>query len=246
MNRSTDRRGALAFLATAGIATAARAQNTPVVPPATTPAIPPVTSPVAPPATPVRQPPVPITAIDKTKSYYVFFDENIDAMSMRALRRQLANLVEAGVSDITLVIDSAGGLIEPMLITYSFILALPIKVRTHVQGFVQSAASILFLAGQERSADRYAHFVFHPPQTPVNGIMAEQQIRERASAFDVVIDVMAQICRDRTSVPASEIARFSREMVIYTAAQAREYGVVQTVEDLHIPGNDKAKMIFIG
>ena len=186
-----------------------------------------------------------MTAIDKSKSYYVFFDQNIDVNSMRALRRQLATLTEAGVPEITLVIDSAGGQIEPMLITYSFILALPTKINTHAQGFVQSAAAYLFLAGHDRSADHYARFAFHPTQAPMSGLMGEEQIHERSAMFDTVSDVLAQICHDRTSLPDSEIARFNRELVYYTAEQARTYGVVQSVADLRIPGDGKAKMLFL-
>jgi ATP-dependent protease ClpP protease subunit len=201
---------------------------------------------VAPSAAPLRLPPVPVTAIDKTKSYYVFFDQTIDVASMRTLRRQLANLVEAGVSDITLVIDSPGGLVDPMLITYSFIRALPSKINTHAQGFVQSAATLLFLAGQERSADRSARFLFHPSQSPVTaGVMGEQQIRERLTAFDTVGDVMAEIYRDRTNLSGAEIERFARETVIYTAEQALTSGVIQVVSDLRIPGEGKAKILFV-
>ena len=186
-----------------------------------------------------------VTAIDKTKSYYLFFDQTIDVASMRTLRRQLANLVEAGVSEITLVLDSPGGLIDPMLITYSFILALPATINTHAQGFVQSAATLLFLAGQKRSADRNARFLFHPSTASVSGVMGEQQVRERLTAFDVVTEVLAQIYRDRTTLAASEIDRFARETVIYTAEQALAAGVVQTVADLRIPGEGKAKIMFL-
>jgi len=245
MNCNPTRRRALLFVASAGIATVAQAQTSPPVPPAPAPAIPPVTSPSAPAAAPPPAPIVPVTSIDKTKSYYLFFEGSIDVASMLALRRQLTNLTEAGVSEITLVIDSAGGQIEPMLITYSFIRALPTKVNTHAQGFVQSAASVLFLAGQDRSADRNVRFVFHPSQLPVSGLMNGEQIHERASASEVVSDSLAQICRDRTSLPASEIAKFAREMVVYTAEQARAYGVVQTVSDLRIPGEGKAKIILL-
>jgi ATP-dependent protease ClpP protease subunit len=245
MNCNPSRRRALLFVASAGIATVARAQTSPPVPPAPTPAIPPVTSPAAPAAAPPPAPIVPVTSIDKSKSYYLFFEGSIDVASMLALRRQLTNLTEAGVSEITLVIDSAGGQIEPILITYSFIRALPTKVNTHAQGFVQSAASVLFLAGQDRSADRNVRFVFHPSQLPVSGLMNGEQIHERASASEVVSDSLAQICRDRTSLPASEIAKFAREMVVYTAEQARGYGVVQAVSDLRIPGEGKAKIILL-
>jgi ATP-dependent protease ClpP protease subunit len=250
MYRNPGRRSALLLLASAGIPTALRAQGS-LLPPETTPAAPPPTLPAtpAPTTTVTASPPhpasLPASAIDKTKSYYVFFDQNIDVNSMRALRRQLANLAEAGVSEITLVLDSAGGQIEPMLITYSFILALPTKINTHAQGFVQSAATLLFLAGQDRSADRYARFAFHPSQAPISGLMGEEQIRERAAAFATIGDVMAQICRDRTSLTDAEIARFGKELVYYTAEEARNSGVVQTVADLRIPGEGKSKILFM-
>jgi ATP-dependent protease ClpP protease subunit len=245
MTQLPSRRSALLLLAGAAMPAVARAQD-PTTGPQATPPVPPVASPAPPPVNPIRPPPAPITAIDKTKAYYVFFDQPIDVASMRTMRRQLATLVEAGVSDITLVLNSPGGLIEPMLITYSFILALPAKINTHAQGFVQSAATLLFLAGQERSADRNARFLFHPSQSPVSGVMSEQQIHERLTAFDVIADVMAQIYRDRSNLTPAEITRFAHEEVIYTADQALASGVVQKVADLRIPGEGKAKIMFLG
>lgn len=245
MPRQPSRRGALLLLAGAVIPAVARAQGTPLVPPVTPPTIPPITSPVAPQTGPPRPIPLPATAIDKTKVYYVFFDQTLDVASMRTLRRQLATLVEAGVSEITLVIDSPGGQLEPTLITYSFILALPARINTHAQGFVQSAATLLYLAGQARSADRGARFLFHPSQALVTGLMDEKQVLERAQSFDIVKSVVTQIYHDRTTLPASETERFEHDTVVYTAEQARTFGVVQTVADLRIPGDGKAKILFL-
>jgi membrane-bound ClpP family serine protease len=153
MKQHPGRRDALLWLASASIPAAAHAQGS-ILPAEPAPASPPATSPVTPPAvtppnvtppavTPPRPAPVATSAgpIDKSKAHYLFFDQSIDVNSMRALRRELANLAEAGVSEITLVLDSPGGQVEPMLITYSFIQALPAKIKTHAQGFVQSAAS---------------------------------------------------------------------------------------------------------
>ncbi len=258
MPRHPSRRGALLLLAGAAVPTLARAQGTPanpapVIPPPTvpspaipTPTVPHLPLPGVPPISAAPRPALtPGSPIDKTKAYYLFFDQQIDVASMRTLRRQLTTLVEAGVTDITLVIDSPGGQVEPTLITYSFILALPARIATHAQGFVQSAATLLFLAGQDRSADRYARFVFHPTQSVVNGVMAEQQIRERVAAFDEVVDVMTQIYHDRTTLSPADIERFTRETVVYTAEQARAAGVVQTVADLRIPGDNKSRILFL-
>jgi ATP-dependent protease ClpP protease subunit len=244
MSRKPGRRDALLLLASASVPVAAHAQGS-VLPPAAPPAVPPVTLPVAPPVIAPPHPVAPVSAIDKSKLYYVFFDQTIDVNSMRALRRQLTNLSEAGVPEITLVLDSPGGQIEPMLVTYSFILSLPTKINTHAQGFVQSAAAYLFLAGQDRSADRFGRFGFHPTQALITGLMGEEQIHERSEIFDTMTDVLTQICHDRTSLPDSEIARFNHELVYYTAEQARSYRVVQTVADLRIPGDGKAKILMI-
>ena len=206
--------------------------------------VPPSKAPDAAPAGPAGPARSPAPPIDKSKSYYVFFDQVIDINSMQRLREQLTKLVEAGVSDITLVMDSAGGLLEPTLITYSFIQALPAKISTHAQGFVQSAATLLFLAGQDRSADRDARFLFHPPFSSSNGVVGAQQMRERLQAFDAIASIMAQIYHDRTKLTDSEIERFARETVIYDAQQAYASGVIQTIADLRIPGGGKAKIVL--
>ncbi len=204
---------------------------------------------VAPPATTATVPARPVapvtTGIDKTKIYYLFFEQAIDINSMRALRRQLAALVEAGVTQIVLVVNSAGGNVLQSLITYSFIRSLPARIDTHAQGFVASAANLLFLAGEERSADRSARFVFHPSQTTLPGLLNEQQIHEQLTEVDTVADMSEQIYHERTTLSAADIQRFSQGEVIYTADQAKQNGIVQTVADLKVPGGQTAKILFM-
>lgn len=200
----------------------------------------------SPPPPPRMAPPAsPITAIDRTKIYYLFFDQGIDVASMRALRRQMALLVEAGVTEIHLVIDSPGGLIEPVLITYSFLRSLPARIDTHAQGFVQSAANVLFLAGETRTADRNARFMFHPVRLPVTGNLSEQDIRDRVTDVDTLSATVRQIYRDRTTMTDQEVEKFSAGQVFYTGEQAVKSGIIQSVEDLKLPGEQKAKIIFL-
>ncbi len=238
--RACGRRWAM-LAALAGVATplAARGQ---IVPPAATPPPQITTVPVPAPARPAA--PL-VTAIDKTKIYYLFFDQAIDAASMRGLRRQLAALVEAGVTQAVLVINSGGGETLPALTTYSFIRSLPMRIDTHAQGFVASAATVLFLAGEGRSADRAARFLFHPTQTTLPGYVNEQQIQERMAVVGNIEGEMKQIYQDRTKLTDQDIQRFGRSEVIYTADQAAQDGIIQTVADLKIPGDQAAKIIFL-
>ena len=241
MSVRTGRRGVFVLLASLISGGVARAQLPTPAPPVTPPLV------LAPPSQPPapRREPSQVSAIDKTKAYYVFFDQTIDVNTMRALRQQLARLVEAGVSDITLVIDSPGGQLEPMLITYSFIQALPARINTHAQGLVQSAATILFLAGENRSADRDARFVFHPISTLLAGTFDEEQLHEREDVFGSIDDMYLQIYHDRTKLPQAEIDRFEREMVIYTSDQALGFSIIQKVADLRLPRDGSARILFL-
>lgn len=197
-----------------------------------------------PPASPRRPSALP-AAIDRTKSYYVFFEQNIDANSMRALKKQLAALVEAGVTGITLVISSSGGYLFQALNAYSFVRALPATINTHAIGMVASSATVLFLAGESRSSDRNAKFIFHPPQSSVAANVNEQQMHEQLALMEQVEAAVAQIYRERTKLDDAEIQRFFRETVMYTGDQALEHQIVQHVGDLRIPGEQKARIVFV-
>ena len=243
------RRGALSLLGAAALSPSLRAETESPVP-QIAPAVPLPASPSPPTRTPGSRTPARRSTssagpVDAGKIYYVFFTDGTEASSMRTLRGQLASLVEGGVQEINLVINSPGGSVSPAVITYGFIRSLPVRINTHAQGFVQSAANILFLAGQVRSADRYARFMFHPSQVTLNGSMTHQEVRDEEMHFAAFGDMVREIYTDRTTLPAAEVDRFSRSEVIYTAEQARGYGVVQEVADLRIPGDQAAKILFI-
>ena len=132
-----------------------------------------------------------------------------------------------------------------MLITYSFIRALPATVNTHVQSIAASAATMLFLAGQERSADRNARFLFHPIATTIAGTFDSTGMREQMDQLTIAQDTVQQIYKDRTKLSDQELDRFNHGQVTYNADQARRSGVVQTVADLKIPGGQAARMLFL-
>lgn len=243
---------AVAAPALAGIAlpsAAPLAQTTDPLAP--TPSQAPVLTP--PPASPIPAPPAPpaparpgaaASAIDKSKTYFVFFDLAIDVLAYRLLRRQLSTLVEAGVPEINLVVSSPGGLVFQALSAYSFIRALPATVNTHASSLVASAANILFLAGQNRSADRNARFFFHATQGVVTGNVSGADLQNRLGQFAALDAMEADIYHDRTRLPNAEIARFEREEVFYTPDQAQALGIVQDIADLHIPA-ETSRIVFI-
>jgi ATP-dependent Clp protease, protease subunit len=183
--------------------------------------------------------------VDKTKSYFIFFQKNVDTFTMKSLRGYLVGLVEGGVTDITLVISSPGGLVIPALQMYGLIRSLPVTIKTHGQGFVQSAANILMLAGEGRTADVETQFWFHPAQSPIFGTFNTPQFEDQLQMLNETEDTMAQIYGERTKIPSDEIKRFKHETMIYGAAKAQEYGIIQSVGTLQPPGNQKSKFLFL-
>jgi ATP-dependent Clp protease, protease subunit len=135
--------------------------------------------------------------------------------------------------------------VTPTLGLYSLIRALPAKINTHAQGFVASAATILFLAGQDRSADRNARFLFHPSQSTVFGQVSEAQIQDQLTQFIDLEDEITQIYHDQTKLSDDDIKQFQRETVIFDAEKAQKSGIIQTIADLRIEGDQKAKIPFI-
>jgi ATP-dependent protease ClpP protease subunit len=242
------RRGTLLLLGAAAIPAASRADGVPSVPPPVppepVPAVPAVPSVVPPPQAP-RSPPPLVNGIDKSKAYFLFFEQNIDVNSMRTLRKQLVALTEAGVTEITIVLSSPGGLVVAALNAFGFINALPARINTHAQGWVASAATVLFLAGQQRSADRNAQFLFHPSVSQLQGGLSERQLQDQLTMLGDVDSAVATILRERTKLTDAEIARFQRETVIFDTGAALAKQIVHSVEDLRIPGDQKARVLFV-
>lgn len=212
----------------------------PAAPPPPLPSAPTVPPPPRPVATPAAPPP-----IEPGKQYFVFFNQAITTATMRTLDRQLVTLTEGGVHHVTLVLNSPGGLVYEALTAYSLIRALPARIDTHAVGFVASAATTLFLAGEHRTADRNARFLFHPTQAPPGLSATAQETRDRLAMFGTVDSIVSDILRDRTNVPPAEIERFEHQEVFYTAQQALDAGIVDEIADLRIPGEGQARTVFL-
>lgn len=246
--RPIGRRRALALLGGVMAPALAGAQEpspAPTPTPTPTPTFPPITFAPRPTPTPAFSLGNSLGPIDKEKAYFLFFQQGVDLQTVKTLRGHLVALTEGGAKEINLVISSSGGLVTPALQLYSLIRSLPIKVRTHAQVFVASAATILFLAGAERSTDANARFLFHPAQAPIFGMFNSPQFEDQLRMMNESDEVLEQIYRDRTKLPDTEFKRFRHETVVYGAADAVQFGIAQRIGELAIPGDGKAKLVFV-
>lgn len=218
--------------------TAPRAQTIDQATPNTAP---PVTNPLSNLASTVATAPA-LGQIDKTKPYFLYFQRNLDILSVKYLRDTLVKLVDADVDNITLVLNSPGGLVAPTLQLYNLIQSLPVAIKTYGQGMVASSATILFLSSDQRTADKNTRFWFHAMSgsliTQINTPQFDEQmllIHAQEESFD-------RIYKSRTKMPADDLAKIKRETVHYDADTALKYGIISEVAPLKIPA--KAKLVF--
>lgn len=230
----------LAAMSMAGVLSpmAGKAQTTDQAIPTTAP---PIANPLATVAATPATAPV-LGAIDKAKPYILYFQRSIDLLSAKHLRDTLVKLVDADVDNITLVVNSPGGLVAPTLQLYSLIQSLPVQIKTYGQSMVASSATILFLAGEQRTADKNTSFWLHamsgPLITQINSSQFDEQMRlihDQEASFD-------RIYKERTKIPPEDLAKIKRETIYYDASSALKYGIVSEVAPLKLPA--KAKLVF--
>jgi ATP-dependent Clp protease, protease subunit len=216
------------------------AQTTPTT---TTPTPPPVTNPFTNLATTAAASSAPsLGQIDKTKPYFLYFQRSIDVQSAKHLRDTLVKLAEGEVENITLVLNSVGGLVGPTLQLYNLIRSLPVTIKTHGQDLVASSATILMLAGEQRTGDKRMQFWLHGMTGPLITTMNTPQFEEQMQLFHNQESIFEQIYRDRTKIPAADLAKAKHETVTYDADTALQHGIISQVATLKTP--PKAKLVF--
>jgi ATP-dependent protease ClpP protease subunit len=85
------------------------------------------------------------------KDYYIGFNYVFDRQSAANLVALLQQAVTLQASSVTICISSNGGAPDQALYVYDIMKALPLTVNTHAISSVQSAALIVFMAGQRRT-----------------------------------------------------------------------------------------------
>jgi ATP-dependent protease ClpP protease subunit len=159
-----------------------------------------------------------------------YFLQQSNLVSLKLLEREIAESLLAGAEEITIVLSSPGGLLLPMLEFYRSLKSLPVKIKTHAAGPVASAATILFLAGDERSADPRATFMFHPVSVTMNTAADAYQalrIERQRLLFEMTLH---NIYKERTRLSNPTIERFGREELVFNCEMAIEHGIIDRIE----------------
>ncbi|OHB82116.1 MAG: ATP-dependent Clp protease proteolytic subunit [Planctomycetes bacterium RBG_16_64_10] len=162
------------------------------------------------------------------------YDGNANELVMKLLYLQSENRRK----DIHFYINSPGGSVTATLAIYDTMQMISCPVACYCVGLAASGGAVLLAGGAKgkRYALPHAKIMIHQPHGGVGGQVSDIQIQ----ADEIVKTrlVLNQIMAEHTQQPIERIARDSDRDFYMSAAEAKEYGIVDDVLRKHVGGED--------
>lgn len=141
---------------------------------------------------------------------------------------QMMSLDADSDKDITLYINSPGGLVSGMFAIYDVMHLMNSKVNTVCVGMAASAAAFLLAtASGSRAATPNARIMFHQPLGGARGQAIDIQIQAQQIVF--LRERLNEILAERTGQPLERIQADTDRDYWLSAADAVEYGAIDEV-----------------
>jgi ATP-dependent Clp protease protease subunit len=167
---------------------------------------------------------------------FLGFNHAIDRRAVEQLIAMTTDAVIAGFSDVNICLGSIGGYIDQAYYAYEALISLPIRRTIYNISNVQSAANILFVAGDDRFACPGATFFFHQTSyDPPTGRITERYLEERIKAIRYDDQRSGQIIADRTGSKLDDVLEWQKTELVMDTAQAITSGMIQAVKAPVIP-----------
>lgn len=167
---------------------------------------------------------------------YVAFEMKVDWSTVIDLQTAVSDLLAKGVKEVHVLISSTGGDVGAAVAGYNVLRALPVDLSTYNLGDVDSAASILFMAGARRRCAPSSRFLFHEVRAGIREAdLTRADLQDRVASVQSDIDRIKGIYMENTRIDAATAETFMSQQNWVDPATALRYGVVQSIEPLHVP-----------
>lgn len=132
--------------------------------------------------------------------------------------------------EIIVFISSNGGSTEAALAIYALLKQYPGPVITLALGPVNSAATIIFLAGDERLASSTSSFMFHDGRTSINNV-PHHELTTAVKDMQNRINRMRKLLADTAGVTEQTAGRWLKNGLALTAEEAVKRKIAHRVAD---------------
>ena len=142
---------------------------------------------------------------------------------------------------IYFLFSSGGGSVDAGVVLYNFLRALPCKLIMHNTGAIDSIATVIFHAADERYAAPYASFLFHGITWTFNQhqTVFRNQIEEIRSVIVEAENKIAKIISGRCALKEEDIRTLFLQGETKNVAFALEKGIIQGVREPKVPSDAK-------
>lgn len=137
----------------------------------------------------------------------------------------------AGLDDVDIInvyINSYGGEVAEALAIYAALCRHPAKVITHCDGFAASAASVVFMAGDERYISPLGQLMIHEVWSSASGNAAD--LRKAADQLEQITESAAKAYADKVKVDADTLGDMLAEETWIDAEDALAMGFATAIE----------------
>lgn len=172
------------------------------------------------------------------RSHVVHFTAPINSHTCGQLIDKCSQAIQQGADELIIKIATMGGECSYGFSLYNFLVSLPVPVKTHNLGTVESMGNIIFLAGERRTACPYSKFLFHPFHWTLNGAVDHARMSEYAMSLDYdlhLYDAIVQARTDGARAPIDVLACLTAAPKIFNVDEALAAGLIHEVDCLGMP-----------
>jgi ATP-dependent Clp protease protease subunit len=170
------------------------------------------------------------------KIVYVSFSAEINVSTAEQLIVTMTNCLTQGFDEVHLLFSSGGGNVSAGINLYNLLRGMPFQLITHNVANVDSIATAVFLAGDQRYTCPDSTFMFHGVRWGTgNTNPSEGELREYLLNVQADQRRIAAIIAERTRLGVAEVEAFFREAATKDAAYAAEMGLVDEVRPVQVP-----------
>ena len=179
-----------------------------------------------------QQPPQQVAPNPFTAPLQISFFVPVDVNNVNQLIQMVNAQVNAGRKDFVILISSQGGEVLSGLAAYNYLHGLHVNITTYNLGQVDSAANLLFCAGQHRYALPNTRFLIHssftllPPGTPLNTAYLDGQLQQVRN----MNQMSAQVIESAIGKPSKEVEQAIEGQNIFDPQEALKLGLIQEVK----------------
>jgi ATP-dependent Clp protease, protease subunit len=186
-------------------------------------------------AAPVQPP-----AVDMSAPLQLNWVVPVDANSVNQMIQVVNAQIHLGRKNFIILISSQGGEVLSGLTAYNFLHGLNASITTFNMGQVDSAANLIFCAGNHRYALPDSRFLLHssftllPPGTPLNAQYLDGQYQQVLSMNKLMSDVLNSATNNKHT---AEIEAAVRGQKILTPSEAKQWGLIDEERDNYVTPN---------